>query len=206
MTERGTAGGPKVWLDYDQAALDDQYNQRVLVPGVTLDELARQCRAAFAWVHGHARGFGGDPDRLYAVGHSSGAHVVGLLAVTDWAGDWGLPADAIKGAVAASGMYDLAPVQLCARNRYLHLDDAMTDRNSAMRHIPERMPPMVIAYGEGEQIEFRRQSRDFAAELRRRGHAVSELDLPALNHFQVAEQFAAPEGALLKATFELIGV
>ncbi len=31
-----------------------------LVPAVTLDELIRQCRAAVAWVHGNAAGFGAD--------------------------------------------------------------------------------------------------------------------------------------------------
>ncbi len=30
---------PKVWLDYDQDALNDQYNQRVLVPNA--DEYAQ---------------------------------------------------------------------------------------------------------------------------------------------------------------------
>lgn len=177
-----------------------------LVPTVTLDELIRQCRAAVAWVYRNAADFGADPNKLYAAGHSSGGHEVGLIAVTDWERDWGLPEDIVKGAFAASGMYDLEPVRLCSRNEYLHLDVAATRRNSAMLHIRDRMPPMVIAYGEGEQKEFRRQSKDFAAELRRRGHFCIELDLPGLNHFQVAEQYANPDGALLKAVFEVMGL
>ncbi len=176
-----------------------------LVPKVTLDELVRQCRAAVKWVWENARSFGADPDRLYVAGHSSGGHVVGLLAVTDWT-EWGLPADVIKGAFAASGMYELEPVRLSSRNGYLKLDEAMTARNSAMRQLPDRMPPMVIAYGGGEQIEFRRHSKDFAAELRRRGQRVTELDLPGLHHFEVAEQFANPDGALLKAVFAEMGL
>tara|TARA_R110000868_G_scaffold102886_3_gene283480 strand:+ start:3054 stop:3935 length:882 start_codon:yes stop_codon:yes gene_type:complete len=286
--------GPKVWLDYTQRELDDQYNQRILVPdandymarhgelsakvreickcmldvaygpsederldifpaanpgapvvvyyhggawtrwhkdnnsyqapafvnaGVTfvpvnfglvpqvdLDELMRQCRAAVQWVYRNAGDFGADPEKLYVAGHSSGGHEVGLLAVTDWTQGWGLPADVIKGAFSASGMFDLAPVLLSSRNEYLHLDEAMTARNSAQRQIPDRMPPMVIAYGEGEQVEFRRQSKDFAAELRRRGHPVTELDMPGLHHFQMAEQFADADSALMKAVFEEIGV
>lgn len=175
-----------------------------LVPKVTLDELVRQCRAAAAWVYRNAHDFGADPDRLYVAGHSSGGHVVGLLAVTDWSAEWGLPADVIKGAFAASGMYDLEPVRLSSRNEYLHLDIEAARRNSAILQIPDRMPPMVIAYGEGEQKEFRRQSKDFAAELRRRDHPCIELDLPGLNHFQVAEQYADPDGTLLGAVFEVI--
>lgn len=176
-----------------------------LVPKVTLDELVRQCRAAVVWVYNNAERFGTDPNKLYVAGHSSGGHVVGLLAVTDWT-QWGLPADVIKGAFAASGMYELEPVRLCSRNEYLNLDEGMTARNSAMRQIPERMPPMVVAYGEREQIEFRRHSRDWAATLRQRGHRVTELDLPRLHHFEVAEQFGNPDGALLKAVFGEMGL
>ena len=176
-----------------------------LVPKVTLDELVRQCRAAVVWVYNNSVSFGADPNRLYVAGHSSGAHVVGLLAVTDWT-QWGLPAGVIKGAFAASGMYDLEPVRRSSRNKYLNLDEAMTARNSSMRQIPKRLPPMVIAYGEREQIEFRRQSKDWAAVLRERGHRVTELDLPGLHHFEVAEQYANPDGALLKAVFREMGL
>ena len=176
-----------------------------LVPNVTLDELVRQCRAAVAWAWSNARSFGADPDKLYVAGHSSGGHIVGLLAVTDWT-TWGLPANAIKGACAVSGMYELEPVRLSSRNQYLHLDDGLTARNSAMRQIPARMPPMIVAYGGGEQIEFRRHSQDWAAELRRRDHAVTELDLPGLHHFQMAEQFGDANSPVMKALFDMIGV
>ncbi len=176
------------------------------VPQVDLDELIRQCRSAVQWVYRHAPEFGADPDKLYVAGHSSGGHEVGLLAVTDWARDWGLPADVIKGAFAASGMYDIEPVRLSSRNEYLHLDEGMTARNSAQRQIPHVMPPMVIAYGGDEQIEFRRHSREFAAELRRRNHQVTELDMPGLHHFRMAEQFADADSTLMKAVFGVIGV
>lgn len=177
-----------------------------LVPAVTLDELIRQCRAAVAWVYRNAGDFGADPDRLHVVGHSSGAHECAMLATTDWAGEWGLAGDVIKGAVAASGIHDLEPVRLSSRNQYLHLDDETTRRNSPIHHIRDTMPPMVIAYGEHEQREFRRQSITFAQALRDRGHAVRELDLGGLNHFEVAEQYGDPDSSLLRAVFEAIGV
>lgn len=177
-----------------------------LVPQVTLHELVRQNRRAVAWVHANARDFGADPDRLYVAGHSSGGHVTAMMAVTDWADDWGLPADAVKGAFAASGIYGLEPVRLSSRNEYLHLDVAAAERNSPILHIREAMPPMVIAYGEGEHQEFRRQSIDFATALRDRGHACVELDLPGLNHFDVAQEYDNPDGALLRAVFETMGL
>ena len=177
-----------------------------LVPQVNLDELVRQCRASVKWVWCNAESFNADSKQLFVAGHSSGAHVVGLLTVTDWAKNWTIPTDVIKGAIAASGMYDLEPVRRSSRNDYLELDDNAVIRNSAMRQISERMPPMIIAYGEKEQSEFRRQSRDFAGELHRLGHSCTEIDIPSLNHFEVGEQFADPISTLMQATFELVGV
>lgn len=176
-----------------------------LVPDVDMDELVRQCRAAMVWAYNNAASFGADPQKLYVAGHSSGAHVVGLLAVTDWT-EWGLPANPIKGAFAVSGMYELEPVWRSSRQQYLKLDEAMVARNSALRQIPQKMPPFVVAYGEGEHLEFRRHSRDWAVELRRRGHEVTELDIAGCNHFQMAEQFANPDGPLLEAVFDAMGL
>ena len=177
-----------------------------LVPQVSLDEQVRQVRAAVAWVYRNAAEFGADPRRLFVAGHSSGAHVVGLLAVNDWTATPGLPADLVKGAVAVSGMYDLEPVRLSARNAYLHLDDAAVARNSMLRQLPARMPPMVVAWGGKEQLEFQRQSRDLVTELRRRGHACEEFFYPEHNHFDMSNEFANPDGAFMQAAFRMMGL
>jgi hypothetical protein len=39
-----------------------------------------------------------------------------------------LPVDIIKGGVCISGMYDLTPVRLSARNAYVAFDDARSPR------------------------------------------------------------------------------
>jgi arylformamidase len=43
-----------------------------------------QLRRAVAWTYRNAKSFGGDPERLYLIGHSSGAHLGGCLVTTDW--------------------------------------------------------------------------------------------------------------------------
>lgn len=176
-----------------------------LVPSVTLDELVRQNRAAIAWVYNNAREQGFDPDRLYVAGHSSGGHVSGMMWVTDWT-EWGLPRNAVKGVLAGSGMYDLEPVRLSARNDYLKLDVEGARRNSSILQIPDDPPPIILCYGENEQKEFRRQSMEFAQALRERNLDVQEFDLPSLNHFDVGQQYNNPDGPVLKAFFKMIGL
>ena len=44
-----------------------------------------------AWVYRNAASFGGDAERLYVCGHSSGGHLAGVLLTTDWQKDQCLP-------------------------------------------------------------------------------------------------------------------
>ena len=176
-----------------------------LAPMASLDEMVRQNRAAIQWVYDNAESFGSDPNRLFVAGHSSGGHLAGMMYVTDWT-EWGMPANAVKGVLAGSGMHELAPVKLSSRNEYLFLDDAAVARNSAIRQIPDTPPPIVICYGENEQKEFRRQSIEFAQAIRDRGHPIQEFDLPGMNHFDVGQQYNNPDSPVLKAMFAMMGL
>src|SRR5207253_5167856 len=84
--------------------------------GGNLMVLADQVRRAVAWVYENIARFGGDPGRLYLGGQSSGGPLAAVALTTDWRRDFDLPADMIKGGVCISGMYDLTPVRLAARN------------------------------------------------------------------------------------------
>ena len=83
--------------------------------GGNLSTMANQVRRAVAWVYRNAGEFGGDPQRLYVGGHSSGAHLAGGVLTTDW-GRIRPAGDIIKGGDLLSGMYDLKPVRLSARS------------------------------------------------------------------------------------------
>ena len=104
----------------------------VLDTGGDLTPLVEQVRRAVAWVHSNASRFGGDRSRIYVSGHSSGAHLAGVLATTDWP-RLQLPADIIKGVVSCSGLYDLRPVRLSARREFLAITDDIEQAFSPQR-------------------------------------------------------------------------
>ena len=135
-----------------------------LLPTVTMDVLIRQCRDAIAWVWRNAETFGGDRDRIFVHGKSSGAHVGAMMAITDWRAEYDLPADLVKGALLVSGMYDLEPVRLTFRNEWLKLDAEGAARNSPIRHIPDNGCPLIVGMGSLETDEFRRQPRAFGGQ------------------------------------------
>jgi arylformamidase len=166
--------------------------------------MADQVRRAVAWVYKNAATFGGDSDRLYVGGHSSGGHLCGVTLVTDWSKDFGLPANIIKGGLCMSGMYDMKPVRLSKRSTYVKFDDDMEDKMSSQRHLDQLRVPIVVTYGTNETPEFQRQSRDFAAAVKAGGKPVELIGAPDYNHFEMCEALGNPYGPNGRAALALM--
>jgi arylformamidase len=66
-----------------------------------------------------------------------------------------------------SGMYDLKPVRLSKRSSYVKFNDEMEQAMSSQRQIDKLRAPIIVTYGSNETPEFQRQSRDFAAAVKR---------------------------------------
>ena len=174
--------------------------------GGSLMVLADQIRRAIAWVYDNAVRFGGDPNRLYIGGQSSGGHLAAVALTTDWPRDFGLPADIIKGGMCISGMYDLTPVRLSARNAYVAFDDATVAALSPVRHLDRLHAPLVVAYGTCETPEFQRQNREFAAAVKAAEKPVQLLVGENYNHFELPETLSNPYGLLGQAALDLMGL
>jgi arylformamidase len=190
------AGAHFVVLDFD----------RVQDAGGSLFPMVDQVRRGIAWAHRNAASFGGDADRLYVVGRSSGAHLSACAALTDWRKDFGLPADAIKGYTLQSGMYDLRGPRLSKRGAYVKFTDEMEEQLSPQRHLERIVAPVVLVYGSFETPEFQRQSRDFSEALRRAGKPVELIFADGYNHFELAETLANPYGHVGRAVLKQIGL
>ena len=171
----------------------------VLEANGSLMPMAEQVRHAVAWVYRNARSFGGDPNKIYVSGHSSGGHLAGVVLVTDWSRDFNLPVDTVKGGLCCSGMFDLKPVRRSARSSYVKFTDEMEQALSSQRHLDKLNAPVVVAYGTLETPEFQRQSRDFAAAVRAAGKPVQLLVADGYNHFEIPETLANPYGLLGRA-------
>lgn len=172
-----------------------------LVPKVTLDTVVGQVRNAVAWLYQNAGLFDGDRERLCVSGHSSGAHLAACVAVTPWSKAFGLPADVVKGTLCASGSYDLEPVRLSARNDYMRLDAIAVQEFSPLRHLADLGCPLIVAVGERETDEFRRQARAFAAAA-----DIPLVEGKGFNHFEISETLADPGGLLGGLAFKQMGL
>ncbi|MEX2035142.1 MAG: alpha/beta hydrolase [Xanthobacteraceae bacterium] len=167
--------------------------------------MADQVRRGVAWVYRNAKSFGGDPNRLYVSGQSSGAHLAGCVVTTDWK-DYGVPHDVVKGALLCSGMYDLKPVRLSKRSEYVAFTDEIEDKLSSQRHLDKLNCPVIVSYGTYETPEFQRQNRDFAAAVKAKGLPVTLLVGEGYNHFEMAELIGNPLSLLGSAVLEQMGI
>ncbi len=176
-----------------------------LCPEVTIDEIVRQVRAAAAWVHRHAAEFGGDPDRITISGHSAGGHLVATTLSTDWAGAYDLPPDLLKGGLAISGLFDLAPFPFTFLQPRLQLTCDQVRRNSPILHVPAwPLCPLALAVGGREQDEFKRQSKDYLTAWQSSGHEGRYLELADHDHFTVLDELQRPGSELRLALNGLI--
>jgi arylformamidase len=166
--------------------------------------MAEQVRRAIAWVYKNANSFGGDANRLYIGGHSSGGHLCGVALVTDWKKDFGLPEDMVKGGLCMSGMYDMKPVRLSKRSTYVKFTDEMEQAMSSQRHLPLLRAPIIVTYGSNETPEFQRQSRDFAAAVKAAGKPAELIAAHSYNHFEMAESLGNPYGPNGRAALKLM--
>ena len=163
--------------------------------------MADQVRRAVAWVHKNAKSFGGDPNKIYVSGQSSGAHLAGNVVTTDWSA-YGTPTDVVKGALLCSGMYDLKPVRLSKRSEYVAFTDDMEEKLSSQRHLDRLNCPVIVAYGTYETPEFQRQNREFAAAVKAAGKSATLLVGDGYNHFEMAEMIGNPMSLLGSAVRE----
>ena len=170
--------------------------------GGNLLPMADQVRRAVAWVYRNAESFGGDPSRIYVSGHSSGAHLAGVVLTTDWRKEFNLPADMVKGGLCCSGLFDLKPVRLSARSSYVKFTDEIEQALSSQRHLGNLNAPLLVAYGSLETPEFQRQSREFAAAVKATGKPVRLLVGEGYNHFEIIETLANPYGLLGRAVLD----
>jgi arylformamidase len=156
-----------------------------LLPSVTLPEMVGQVCRALQWLREYLA-----PSKLVVCAHSSGSHLAACALTRT---------DAVDEALLVSGVYDLLPVRLSARNDYVRLDERLEDEFSPIRHVERIARPVTVAWAEKESAEFARQSREFAARL-----GAPTIVGAGLNHFEIIETLADASSPLARAAVAMV--
>jgi len=166
------------------------------------------CMRAVAWVHRNVDAHGGDPSRIFAGGHSAGAHYAALLGANRaWTRRVDLPADVIRGVVAVSGTYWFgADSGLSMRPRFLGPDDAQAQTPaSPLRQLAPPLPPFLLFHGSEDFTHLSKQAETFEGALRDAGGAVERVVMPGRSHFSAHYACGEADGPMVPAALDFMG-
>jgi acetyl esterase/lipase len=150
---------------------------QVKMPGF-MDDAAQAC----LWAAAHAREFGGDPERLYLMGHSAGAHLAALVTLDPrYFAASGRPAPRIAGVIGLSGPYDFLPL-LEADVQDMFGPPPLYPESQPINFLRADSPPMLLVHGLDDDTVRPKNSRNLAAGLSALGVPVTLKLYPKLSH------------------------
>lgn len=138
--------------------------------------------AAVAWSHRHVAAHGGDPARLYLMGHSAGAYNVAMVAADPrYLAAHGLDRRIIAGVIGLAGPYDFLPLDgPTTRRVFGHAEDLAATQ--PIRLADAATPPMLLLHGRDDDTVYARHSLRLAERLRALGVKAEAKLYPDTGH------------------------
>ncbi|BCQ28311.1 alpha/beta fold hydrolase (plasmid) [Caballeronia sp. NK8] len=149
--------------------------------------------AAVRWARDHAREFGGDPKRIFVMGHSSGAHIAAMLATDPrYLAAQGMAKSSLAGMIGLAGPYAAIPTS------DPHMDvifpAALRQQALPIQFLSGNEPPMLLAAGTADTDVDPRNSDRFAAALRAHHDVVELKRYAGFGHDTIVKSLAATQG------------
>jgi acetyl esterase/lipase len=193
-----------------------------LLPSVDMATIVRDVARSIRWVHDHIAEHGGDPRRLFIMGHSAGAQLAALVCTDDrYLKAEGLSLSIIKGCVPVDGdTYDVpAIVETSETRRRAHgqpqatfsyrqkfgNDPAKHRDFSAVTHVSrdKGIPPFLILHVA--------EHPDTSAQAQRLGKVLNDAGLPVTvfgaketTHSRINADLGLPDDPATKVLFEFV--
>lgn len=162
-------------------------------PQARLDGFMHDAADAVAWTHAHAADFGGDPDTLFVMGHSAGAHIAALLA-TDarWLNAVGMRPAQLSGFIGLAGPYDFLPLTNPDFIDMFGRDRQSQERSQPVFFVDGDEPPMLLLQGTDDHIVDPRNAQSLAKLLRNKGAPVTMRMYPHIGHTALLLSLSPP--------------
>lgn len=154
--------------------------------------------AAIAWVRKNIATSGGDPNRIYLMGHSAGAaHVAQYVGHPQFHVG---PEGGIAGAIMVSGIFDPSTASVNPPlQAYFGNDAAVYAQRSALPGMAASRIPMLLAYAELDPPDFQQQAAQAEAALCAAGRCAPLLQLRGHSHMSEVYAINTPDTALTDA-------
>jgi arylformamidase len=178
---------PKAFVERGFVFVSTNYR---LLPKVEMLTIFQDVAKSLGWVCKHIAEYGGDPNRIFVMGHSAGAQLAALMCIDDrYLKAEGVPFSALKGCVPVDGdTYDVPaiietaetrlrvhgepPPKLGHRQKFGNDPEKHKDY-SAVTHVAQGkgIPPFLILYVADHP--------DTSAQARRLASVLKQAEIPA---------------------------
>jgi acetyl esterase/lipase len=163
-----------------------------LYPDVRFPAFVEDAAAAVAWTCSRIGDWGGDPQRVFVMGHSAGAYLALMLALdARYLAARDLQPARLAGAIGLAGPYDFLPLR-GERMKAIFGPDEDLARTQPITHANGSAPPLLLLHGERDTTVSVRNTRNLAERVRSRGGRVETILYPDQDHRGIVAALAAP--------------
>eukprot|EP01133_Synstelium_polycarpum_P000928 gene928-1053_t len=164
-----------------------------LYPQVRYPRFLQDGAQAVAWAYQHSAEYGGDPRKLYVMGHSSGAYNAAMLALDpQWLAGVGLSPSVFKGWIGLAGPYDFLPIENLDVRPVFFYPDSPPD-SQPINHVSQSAPPsLLIASVDDNLVNPKRNTGGLAKKLRAAGVPVEEFYFTKTSHATLVASMSRP--------------
>ncbi|MBI5758065.1 MAG: alpha/beta hydrolase [Planctomycetales bacterium] len=211
---------PQVFVDKGFVFVATNYR---LLPNVEMGTINRDVAKSLGWVHKHITEYGGDPKRIFVMGHSAGAQLAALICTDDrYLKAEGVPFSVLKGCVPVDGdTYDVpAIIETAETRRRVHGQPqakvghrekfGITPEKhrdfSAVTHVAKgkNIPPFLILHV-ADHPDNAAQAQRLGAVLKEAGLPVTVFGAKETNHTRINAELGRPDDPSTKALFDFVG-
>ena len=183
-----------------------------LIPEVDVTRQMQDVARAVAWVKENIGQYGGDPSRMFLMGHSAGGHLVSLLGTDEsYLRAEGLSLADIRGVVSLDTqaydiyklMSNLPPASGEVYRETFGDDPEFWKAMSPQRHAAadKNIPPFAVVYTGGKESRAT-LSKEFFASLQEAGIPSVLLPAPEKTHGKLNREFGLPNDRISKLVFD----
>jgi acetyl esterase/lipase len=164
-----------------------------LYPEVRYPDFLIDSAQAVSWAAKEASRYGGDPKRLFVMGHSAGAYNAAMVALDKrWLGQFGMAPEILRGWIGLAGPYNFLPIQNPdVKPVFFHPNTP--PESQPVNHVAKSAPPaLLIAPQSDDLVNPARNTGRLAQVLRENDVPVTEIYFDRVNHITLVGSLSRP--------------
>ena len=159
-------------------------------PEVKFAAIMQDASAAVKWASTHSTDYGGDPNKLFLMGHSAGAHIAAMLTLNKTY----LKPDtyqSIKGFIGLAGPYDFLP--FTDAYQFIVFGPATNyPKTQPVNFVDGNEPPLLLLYGNDDSIVRPVNIESLTRTVRQKGGHVEPHRFVGLDHTDILGALSIP--------------